>query len=64
MNTYGDIEGEDVVFFHDEDPNWFEAISGVDGARYFQMRFSFVSNITTRQRPVLDALGIAFTEDP
>jgi hypothetical protein len=41
---------------------WNRAISAVDGARYFQMRFSFVNNVDTGVIGELSAVGVAFTQ--
>ena len=41
---------------------WENQISELDGARYFQMRFSFFNNIGSGVAPDLSAVGIAFIE--
>ncbi len=43
-------------------PKWTNDVSGIDGARYFQIRISFVNNISTGRHPELSSVGIAFEE--
>jgi len=40
---------------------WSGDIDAVDGARYLQLRISFLSNIETGLSPELDALGLPFS---
>jgi len=41
---------------------WKPSISQIDGARFFQMRFTFISNTETMLTPTLSALGVAFEQ--
>ncbi len=59
LNTYGDFLGG-TVSFHDDDPSWRGAISEVDGARFLQVRISFVADVEAGDVPEVDSLGIAF----
>ena len=43
-------------------PEWASTIQSVDGARFLQMRLTFVSDIASGVTPELDAIGIAFEE--
>ena len=42
------------------DSEWRASIAEIDGARYFQMRFSFINNIDSLLNPVLSAVGVAY----
>ncbi len=61
LDAYGDLRSGTVTF-HGGDPTWHSAISEIDGARYFQLRISFIGNIQTLLGPHLATLAIAFEE--
>jgi hypothetical protein len=41
--------------------DWKTAISEIDGAELFQIRFTFINNIVKGVTADLDAVGISFT---
>jgi len=69
LNAYGepvDQDGRqitDAVHFLGNSRVWRSSIDQIDGARYFQLRLSFLSNLQTGLSPELDALGVAFSFD-
>lgn len=59
LTPYGDpVTGSTV--FHRGDPTWKRTIGELDGARFLQMRFSFVNNITAGFVAELSAVGVAY----
>lgn len=60
LDPMGDLELFQVQF-HDDDPTWTSDLSRLDGARYLQMRISFVNDVQAGLTPELSAVGIAFT---
>lgn len=58
LDAYGN--GGNVTFFGGN--GWKSSIAQIDGARFFQMRFTFVSNTETQLVASLSALGIAFQQ--
>jgi hypothetical protein len=60
--TGGTVEVPGSVSFWGGTSTWYPAIDSIDGARYFQMRFTFISNIDSRLTAELSALGVAFRE--
>ena len=65
LTPYGDPlddgeEGSLLVDFITGENIWFNDVDFIDGARYLQMRITFVSNIATGLRPELSAVGIAY----
>lgn len=61
LDPYGNPDaGANAVTFHSSGSGWQSDIDALDGARYFQMRFSFFGNIATRLTPELSAVGIAY----
>jgi len=61
LTSYGDPRaGVSTVDFVTGSNTWFNDVDSVDGARFLQMRFSFTSNIATKLRPELSAIGVAF----
>jgi hypothetical protein len=67
LNTYGepaDANGRQIdgaVQFLNGIRTWNPDIDLVDGARYLQMRLTFLSDIQTGVTPELDALGLSFS---
>ncbi len=61
LDAYGEVKNG-TVFFHAGDSNWHSEITDIDGARYFQIRISFIGNIQTLLAPHLASLAIAFNE--
>ena len=63
-----DLYGEQVsgspgtINFLDGDPGWMENISDIDGAQFFQLRMTFISNAATDRTPWLSTLGFAYGE--
>lgn len=60
LDPMGDVQIFQVQF-HRDDPSWTTDPSQLDGARYLQMRISFVNDIQAALTPELSAVGIAFT---
>jgi hypothetical protein len=58
----GSTEFTGSVDYVGDGPQWSGSIDEMDGARYLQMRITFLSNIETFQSPVLSAIGLAFSE--
>jgi hypothetical protein len=48
-----------AVFF-ENDPSWKSSLADLQGARFFQVRISFISNTQTGLSPELSALGFAY----
>jgi hypothetical protein len=62
LTPYGDpLEG--TTIFHRDDPRWKHDVSELDGARYLQMRFSFVNNIDAGLVAELSAVGVVYALD-
>ncbi len=59
LTAYGDPNAGSTVF-HRGDPTWKRELAALDGARYVQMRFSFVNNIEAGLVAELSAVGIAY----
>jgi hypothetical protein len=60
FDAYGDLNTGTTI--PHGDGLWTSDISGIDGARFVQMRFTFVNNIGTGQSPTLESLGLAWEE--
>jgi len=60
MNPYGDV-GTNVLFLNGV-RTWTNDVANVDGARYVQLRLTFVSNIETDLSPELSAFGLAWED--
>ena len=67
INTYGDVvntakppKALDITYL----PNnrWQSSISRIDGARYFQMRITFVNDVDAGLNAELSAIGVAFLQ--
>jgi hypothetical protein len=43
--------------------NWVDAIDAIDGAKFIQMRITFVCNLDTLLNPELSAIGIPYSDD-
>ncbi len=61
LDAYGNPQGAGAVTFVGGS-TWKPSISQIDGSRFFQMRFTFVSNTETGLTPTLSALGVAFQQ--
>ena len=61
LNAYGNTRGGRPLF-HDDDVRWFGRLQDIDGARFFQVRVSFLNNVAAGSSPVLSAIGLAFEE--
>jgi len=59
LNAYGDPKVGSVVFLHG-DPTWKSELQAMDGARYLQLRFTFLNNVIAGFSPELSAAAIAF----
>ncbi len=59
LAPYGDIESE-TTHFLTEERDWRRNLGAFDGARYFQIRLSFLNNVDTGLSATLSGLGIAF----
>ena len=76
LDAYGDHYGLDEngpvthdsgnanlpISFLNGDDSWHEDISEIDGAAYYQLRLTFIANPTTRLRPEVSALAVAWQE--
>jgi hypothetical protein len=60
LDAYGDASTPNVVTFFHGDPSWKDSPSVLDGARFIQVRASFLSNAATGLSPTLSGLGLAF----
>jgi len=60
LTPYGDPTQGTTRFFRD-DPTWKRDLSELDGARYVQVRLSFIGNVAAGLVPELSALGLAYT---
>ncbi|MAB78095.1 MAG: hypothetical protein CMJ89_01970 [Planctomycetes bacterium] len=60
LNAYGELS-PNLVDFHGGSDAWTENIDEIDGARFLQMRLTFVNNIDSGEIPSLSALGIPYT---
>ena len=61
IDPYGQIDPGSATA-HNGRTTWSSSIHQVDGARYLQLRISFLSNIQTGLNAELSAVGIAFTD--
>jgi len=59
LDAYGDLT-LGTVAFRNGTATWTSDVSTLDGARYLQVRVSFVNNLVTQTSPELSALGIPF----
>jgi hypothetical protein len=59
LDPLGDIGFGDVQFFRG-DPTWHADLTELDGAQYFQVRFTFVNDLGAGVTAELSALGIAW----
>jgi hypothetical protein len=59
LDPLGDV-GELEVEFHRDDPTWSADLERLDGARYVQMRITFVNDIVAQVGPELSAVGLAY----
>lgn len=60
LDSYGDFP-DGTTFFHG-DGQWSDDIRSADGARFLQLRFSFLNDIASGLSPELDSVGVAFRE--
>ncbi|MCZ6596539.1 MAG: Ig-like domain-containing protein [Planctomycetota bacterium] len=60
LDRYGELPVPLTVVFFGGDDSWKSSIDDVDGARYLQVRFTFVGNTATQQAASLDSFGVAF----
>jgi hypothetical protein len=58
LNAYGDFRVGTVTYHGDG--TWSEDIQSADGARFLQVRFTFVNDIMNALSPELDSFGLAF----
>jgi len=59
LDPTGDVGFGEVLFFQD-DATWHARLGDLDGAAYFQIRFTFVNDPEAEVTPELSALGVAF----
>jgi hypothetical protein len=62
IDAYGELAGSTADFLGGI-ATWTNDIGAMDGARYLQVRLTFVSNVATGESPELSALGISFQTD-
>jgi hypothetical protein len=60
LDPMGDI-GEFEVLFHDGDATWSGDVARLTGARYVQVRVTFVNDVVALVTPELSSLGLAYT---
>jgi hypothetical protein len=60
LDPMGDI-GLLEVLFHEDDGSWSSDVTRLDGARYVQVRLSFVNDVAAQVTPELSSLGLACT---
>lgn len=60
IDPYGDIR-DGTIDYHG-DGSWSADIHTVDGARFLQVRFSFLNDVESGLVPELDSFGVAFQE--
>lgn len=60
IDAYGELATGTVTFLNGAS-TWTGTIQPLNGARYIQVRLTFVSNVATGASPELTALGIPFT---
>lgn len=61
LNAYGDPD-QGTVQYHLGRADWSSDIDAVDGARFVQLRMSFLNDVNNGLSPFLSALGMAWTE--
>ncbi len=66
MDAYGELRapgtGTGTVSFLNSDSTWKNSLSAINGANFFQVRLSFISNAETLLTPTLSALGFAYSK--
>ena len=60
LDLYGNATDGSVIGFLSGDSTWKSSLSQLTGAKFFQVRISFVSNTATLLVPTLSALGFAY----
>jgi hypothetical protein len=60
LDPMGDI-GLLEVLFHEDDGSWSSDVTRLDGARYVQVRLSFVNDVAAQVTPEHSSLGLAYT---
>jgi hypothetical protein len=60
LNPYGDFAVGEVI--PHGDGQWDDDLEAMNGARFLQIRFTFISDTDTGFSPSLDSLGIAFVQ--
>ena len=60
--SYEVVDQNGMTGFLNSDDNWKTDVADIDGARYIQVRMSFVSNPSTGLTPEVPALGLAWQE--
>jgi len=55
--------GVGQVTYLKDDAGWTNDVRNLNGARFLQLRFSFINNIQTGLNAELSALGVAFQEN-
>jgi len=61
LDAYGDVPAGTVVFFNGQE-TWSSDIDSIDGARFVQVRLTFLNEIATGLNADLSSLGIAFQD--
>ena len=62
LDAYGDSSVPGAVAYWNGDPTWKSSLPQLNGARWVQVRATFVSNAATGLEPRMTALGLAFAE--
>ena len=61
LDAYGDISIGEVNFLNDV-AIWTRDIDDIDGAQYFQVRISFINNISTGLHAEMAGIGFPFAD--
>jgi hypothetical protein len=59
LDAYGDLRSGSASFLGG-DATWHADPDAIDGARFVQVRFTFVNDLASGASPVLDAFALAF----
>ena len=70
LDAYGELRdfasgirpAPELQVVHHPDDAWRREVGGIDGARWFQMRLTFVNDVESRLTAELSGLGVAFAE--
>ncbi|MFT6833453.1 MAG: hypothetical protein ACJAZN_003638, partial [Planctomycetota bacterium] len=52
-----------ALIFLGSNPIWRNSMAQIQGARFFQVRMTFISNVATGRTPTVGALGFGWTNN-